>query len=505
MVARNLRVDGLVSLASLPSQLQVLCELELCNLPLLVDLPADLITQSLRIADCTSFRELPETLLLKGDLQLERLPSLDTLPSAMEIEGLLMLDELCALVSLPQYLRVHRDLYLLRCEVLQTLPDGVSVDGDIIIENCAGVTSLPLSMIESRGDVRLRDTGVDEEEAERLRGLAHPALRIFLSFQEPEPFANLADAVNFWWTALPDNVKRDMGDVKPNGPSTVLAHGLENAINDSADLGALTRFLHKLRSTKEFRVEALRPALAQRAWEALELIVDDELSRPQLLVQIASSIDTCGDMIVWALNQIVVWHHIAHARGDREALRALGIRIMRLGIVHEHAQRVAQRAAVATRAGEDVEVYLRFEIALREDLDLPVSATQMLYPSLVSVPEADFRDAKEAALRASDADIQAWFSGWDEWQRQDRYEASALIEWASLSPMSDVEVSQVYDLYGDLARHPACFIDAVQAPFELDDMIEHWVATGRDFSNMARSVENFENALRRVNDHATCE
>lgn len=66
--------------------------------------------------------------------------------------------------------------------------------------------------------------------------------------------------------------------------------------------------------------------------------------------------DACGDKPVWALNQMQVAVEVARARGDRTALRALGLRIQRLGVVHEHVERKMASLAVV----DDVCVYLRF-------------------------------------------------------------------------------------------------------------------------------------------------
>ena len=100
-----------------------------------------------------------------------------------------------------------------------------------------------------------------------------------------------------------------------------------------------------------------------------------------LLVRISDSIDACNDKPAWALNQMGVLERVLKARGNRVALKELGRRILNLEIVHEHAKAKCD----SLKFVDDVCVYLRFEIALREDLDLPVSSSSMHFPSYIII------------------------------------------------------------------------------------------------------------------------
>lgn len=484
---RNLRICNLPDLEVLPSRLHVQAKLELIRLPALWGIPEDLSIMSLSVINCASFTAMPD-MVFYHDLHLQGLPALQTLPSAVEVEGNVVLINLPALQELPAYLHVQGNLCIYNCHELCTLPDGVCVDGDIVIENCPRVTTLAISMLESRGAVHLRGTGITDDEITRLQGLAHPALQFLLSGDTLDLFETLEEAVNFWISLV-----QEAGlDTDPN-----IVENLESCV-DEAYCDSLLQFLHKLRTCKEYRLEDLRSTLAFQVVEAIELIISDEIARPQILLQISNSVDSCGDQVAWALNQLSLGSLIAHARGDREALRELGLRVMRLEIVHDHARKTVARIH-GDSFSEEVEVYLGFEIALRDRLNLPVTVSAMLYPRYVQqLAEVNFEDASEAAMNITSEDFETWLLHWDEWLRQDRLETCQSLQWEAL-PLSRLSADDDFptDLYGDPAVHPVR-LGSLQTPCELDDLVAHWVSTSRDFNNSFYSVEDFLRNLQRV-------
>ena len=102
------------------------------------------------------------------------------------------------------------------------------------------------------------------------------------------------------------------------------------------------------------------------------------------------------------------------ARGDRVALKALALRIMRLNVVHEHAKRKIAKLSFV----DDVCVYLRFEIELQKKLDLPVCASTMIFYSYIPISEEELLLASNEAEDIDDQQVEAWLTNWSEWQRQ---------------------------------------------------------------------------------------
>jgi len=152
------------------------------------------------------------------------------------------------------------------------------------------------------------------------------------------------------------------------------------------------------------------------------------------------SLDACHDKPVWALNQLTLVGLISSARGDRDELRALGRRVMQLQIVHDH----VQKKIASLRWVDDVCVYLRFEIELREVLNLPVDATAMIFPNYITVTDAELQAAEQEASEVTEEAFESWLSSWTEWERQARLETAENLCW------DDLNVDKVLALPGCL-------------------------------------------------------
>jgi len=185
-----------------------------------------------------------------------------------------------------------------------------------------------------------------------------------------------------------------------------------------------------------------------------------------------------------------VLQRVLRARGNRAALKDLGRRILNLEIVHEHAKAKCNNLNFV----DDVCVYLRFEIALREDLDLPVSSCSMHFPSYMKVTEDEIKAAKEEALGVSEAAFKRWLESWDEWQRQLRLEAVEEISWENL-PVFDSKKKGWRKSWRKSLRNlmqtkvkDAVIVNGNRCSFA--DFAKHWVGTGCDFENHPFDISN---------------
>ena len=184
--------------------------------------------------------------------------------------------------------------------------------------------------------------------------------------------------------------------------------------------------------------------------------------------------------------------HIAKARGNRELLQKVGRGVMYLGIVHD-----CVREKISTMKWvDDVCVYLRYEIALREELDLPVSAKEMLYPSYIKITDKDIAKARKAALAA---DFDSWLVEWDEWKRQLRLES--VKDWKALKKSQDTirgsRISTQLDLHGEPLKDGDIVLYNNKL-YSYTQLVDHWVATGMDFNNVQVSIEAFWKQLYRI-------
>jgi hypothetical protein len=220
----------------------------------------------------------------------------------------------------------------------------------------------------------------------------------------------------------------------------------------------------------------------------LELLVKGgSRIQEEVFMRMADSVDACHDKPVWALNQLQVLAETVKARGDPVALRALARRLKRLDVVHHCAQEL-----IATRGGfeavDDVCVFLKYEIKLAQALDLPVSAQEMFFPSQASITDTDIQRAMDAALEITDEEYEAFLLTWSEWQRHERSQVLAAIEYDKLKRTSRNFRISLQNVLGSRVSDPVRFHGStVESSFQ--DLKSHWLETGCDLNNVPRDSE----------------
>ncbi|CAK9011385.1 COP9 signalosome complex subunit 4 (AtS4) (Signalosome subunit 4) (Constitutive photomorphogenesis protein 8) (Protein FUSCA 4), partial [Durusdinium trenchii] len=306
----------------------------------------------------------------------------------------------------------------------------------------------------------------------------------------PYSFKTLNEALAFWIDLAKD-------------PEPPQVERLEPLISADNLRGCLV-FFSKLRTCKEATHEDknVRVGLARRVLDVVRLILDDPHAREEVIVRMVTSADACGDKATQSLNAMTLASKISHARGDRKALKRLGLGVYRLQIVHEMANDFLQRNCSAS--ADDVEIMLKFEIELREDLDLPVSAVDMLYPSLARIPANELEKVRVRAKAVSADEFEAWLATWEEWERQMRLEFSESDEmtWDRLPhavQRKSLRRVSLVGFSGNKIGDPITFAAAPregddaelrkQPIFSLAEFKRQWVPTGMSFFNAPLSID----------------
>ncbi|GBG23869.1 Disease resistance protein TAO1 [Hondaea fermentalgiana] len=498
-LGRNVRVGGMLNLA---------------NCALLTDLGGVRVGGSLNLRGCISLRALPPQLQVGGSLVLEGCTGLTSLPPCIFTWGapkrgdkhdvflagsgipLDVLDRLEA--DKVRYLRFHT------ASSMYSGQEGAIVHGEADVSE-AVVAELADSkyaraarrkdalrhQVEASSDVTPRPRGASamslgtpavalnrfrlRRERRRERGLPQDMAR-FGEENEEDHFASLPKALRYWAHLA--------GGEAPD---------VEGCVAAAHERGVLA-FLSKLRASKEFKSEHLQPALAQRVVEAFDIVANDEYAREEVLERMGDAVDACGDKPVWALNQINLIAAIARARGDRAALRRVGRGTMRLEVVHEH----CARKVASFKAADETCVYLRFETALKDVLELPVSSCDMLYSSHARVSAAELAAAREEALKVVDGTkaFESWLRAWPEWQRQRRLETSLRLRWENLPRNSRRFRASWADLCGNTNIADPVRVDGKGAVWSMRDLLRHWVATGLDLHNQPLSSADIRRITR---------
>ncbi|CAK9112590.1 Importin subunit alpha [Durusdinium trenchii] len=367
-----------------------------------------------------------------------------------------------------------------------------------------------------RAQVVLLDAGVDptgrswaetptlsrrraEDEARRLEATAR-AERMRL---ENEAFVNglgrvqdresLAEWLDFW--------ERCAGRPEVGA----LRRKLTPAFIGSENVHGLVEFLRKLEGSADFARCGARE-LGARVVEALDLIITDAGARAEILERIVGSVDACNDKPILALSHCHVLACIAAARGDRDRLRHVGRRVFNLGVVHKHCDRLIRDKFHGNV--DTICVYLHFEIACKEVLDLPVSAEHLIFDSMVRIEPYEIDAAIHDALNVTDDAFDLWLSHWTEWQRQDRLELSEDLSYAELKGMPERKkkrssLSRALSLLGDRIPDPIILVApntvAAKEPiWSLDEFYRHWVPSGLDLFGVPCSPDQVRDRLRVV-------
>ncbi|GBG34266.1 Importin subunit alpha [Hondaea fermentalgiana] len=318
----------------------------------------------------------------------------------------------------------------------------------------------------------------------------------FGGYSLSDSFQSLGEAVTFWRDKANEGVDEESEEYFDE----LLVDPYVSADN----VRGVLVFLSKLRISQEFQNTSMQTGLARRVMDGLETLCSDEFAREEIIARMVDSVDTCGDKPIWALNQISLVSRVAHARGNKEELRKVGRGVMNLDIVHEHVRRVIDKFVKRNGGVDDVCVYLRFEIELREDLDLPVSAQDMIYSTYVQIDKADLEAARTACKEVDDEAFEVWLSAWPEWIREERREFADETDWAELD-QEELSRNSLRDsltnLFGDPVEDPIRLLDpdhpGKRPVWSLKDLLRHWVATGMDLHGVHRSTDDLRSNLRR--------
>lgn len=146
------------------------------------------------------------------------------------------------------------------------------------------------------------------------------------------------------------------------------------------DCGAkLVEFLKRLKGTADYKEERTRGNVIVRVDQMLQDACGNKQFRDQMFTAIHSALTTCDDKVQYAFNDIEIYWKLfcGPPLSDVEFAKLL-IGVRRLKLVNEFAKH-----QIATRGlGDHVEVYLGYQLALRERLSLPLSMEGILYPDM---------------------------------------------------------------------------------------------------------------------------
>lgn len=285
-------------------------------------------------------------------------------------------------------------------------------------------------------------------------------------------FSDLADAIGGW-------VRLAAPDARPIDSAQWSLDHYTSMI--------LKTFLERLRETSDFKMVRIRPHLAARVYALLRAMEEERPLRAQILDLIEQALSSCADRIIWTMNRAELLIRVKNAERsstDGRAVRELVLGLMRLEVVHTEARRAIQNMQEA----DEIEVYLAYEVNLRETLNLPVGTQTMLFEACADLTPAHFENARLAALAIENdpLQVQAWLQGSAIWQHHLRRQAANAWNWDALErqhvshDLSALRCPLTLDLHIELSQ-PLVWLDGhACVVFEAASFLTHWVEHGNE-------------------------
>ncbi len=425
LAGRNEAVSRIITCAELCSSSLNLCGLSLSELPEVVfDLGW---LASLRLAD-NRLNDIPAALT-----QLECLHLLDLRNNQLHGVGanLLQLNPHCTVVltgnPLPFEVRAHWQQPATRLDAPTLIFDRPGID---TFAQTAASPPRRRPMVESILINRIRHEVI---WVRSLRDRGFDSGVLFIGGILPQTRTPLSEAIELWRIQA-----AGYGALLPR-----LRPEQAEQLNQAAHADSFATWLLRLSETADYHRGASERTLLNGRISTLLSAIIEHPSLREVCFQIAQdALESCGDRVALALNQMELAHlnHRAEQGAlDGPALFALGRQLYRMQALEKISQREARRLQ---REHEAIEVFLAFQVGLRERLDLPVGNRTMLYRASSHVEDKDLEEAAveiESAERLPAAPLLARLAALD-----DATEAAKLM----------LEVPPVHPLARFLAQFP---------------------------------------------------
>ncbi|AJJ60179.1 hypothetical protein DN756_03855 [Yersinia pseudotuberculosis] len=382
----------------------------------------------LNIADCelTELPTLPNTLTeLYADFnQLRTLP--DTLPTSL----LKLSVTSNQFTQLPETLPASLSFLMVLGNSLTALPENLPSSLSCIGAEYNQFSQLPdLARLPQNCELLLEGNPLS---ASTLLALQH--LRTNPYYQGPQiicrelddlPPASLSNIVAIWLVPEQQNT---------------LAGDWAN-IETEANSAAFSVFLHRLATTKN--TENIPEFKQQIAAWLLQLAGSPTLREQTFLIAQEASA-TCEDRITLTYNDMqkaVMLHEVEKGQYDTQLpeLMARGREMFRLEQLENIArEKVKILKTLNVHSVDDIEVYLAYQVKLRESLELFSVSKEMRFFGVSHVTEDDLLSAEKRVKTTENHDFPRWLSQWSPWKsvvqriEPERYAAAVKRQYSAL-------------------------------------------------------------------------
>ena len=226
----------------------------------------------------------------------------------------------------------------------------------------------------------------------------------------PAETQTLEQRLRGWSDEFEEMFPPSVGELRPQITDTNIQTHFEPLLSLSDDdKNNLSDYLRRLRETKDYRngTPASKKNVVLRVEKMLRLACKNGEFKGKMLALINQGLTSCGDRVLITFNDIEIQWHIHQPRSEPELLNLL-VRVERYEQLRKHAIKIAEERGL----GDEIETILHYQIALTEELDLPISTEGMLYQAMSGVTQTMLKDAYTKIASLSDEDLLSQSEHW---------------------------------------------------------------------------------------------
>ncbi|MBX9745021.1 MAG: hypothetical protein K2X08_07435 [Chlamydiales bacterium] len=263
------------------------------------------------------------------------------------------------------------------------------------------------------------------QERLRLHRLAHPdqGPTVLFSIHDdvalPDQPVSLETQLALWSqefeTAFPKEEHPELWISRQEAGANLQEHfeGLHSL--DSGTKMMVANYLRRLRDIKDYKNgDVGKQNTILRVEQMLQLANKNPAFRQELLKLLQQSLVSCGDRVQLYFDEIEIAWQFHHKELSPETFRDLTIRAERCRQLQLHAEKKAEELGL----GDEIETILYYRIHLKNDLHLPISTLNMLYPGASGVSEEMINMARAEISALSDETLLATSPRWQERMKQ---------------------------------------------------------------------------------------
>ncbi|XP_044734389.1 E3 ubiquitin-protein ligase SlrP-like [Chrysoperla carnea] len=279
--------------------------------------------------------------------------------------------------------------------------DSLCLSNNLIAEVSSNIENIP------NATIYLEENPLSETSLEYLRQLIRTTSRQNVWFDGSHEYY-----VNFVET-------RPLIEEIPNWLDTELIHPYWSTISEEITTRPFSRLLYRIRQTPNFEVAQFKEDMSK--W--LCLLGEDNNSKQKLREKIflvaAEANESCDHRVGWSLNQMKILSiaqevELGKYDNKMDELIRLARGMYRLNILDQISRQTVRNLE---NACDEIEIYLEYQIRLREVFDLPIGTSKMNEHYSFVLPDEDIeRAVKEIVNKERIEFIDYLLLDWQPWK-----------------------------------------------------------------------------------------